>query len=139
MFFEHDVGENGVGANRDDLHTEFLEFFVSVCDRRQFGRSDKGKIGQQLMPCPQVAVRVNCLNHMIHPYDNATQTRWDRGEFKVQLNLPNNPRPIGFCDGSPEDVAELLSIAETEGAIDVKIHKKHLKSGREVWTLGGPG
>ena len=76
-------------------------------------------------------------NLMIYPYDNSTQTRWDRGEFKVQLNLPNNPRPMGFCDGSPEDVAELLSIAEAEGADDVKIHKKHLKSGREVWTLGG--
>ena len=76
---------------------------------------------------------------MIHPYDNATQTRWNRGEFKVQLNLPNNPRPMGFCDGSPEDVAELISIAEAEGADDVKLHKKRLKSGREIWTLGGPG
>jgi len=74
---------------------------------------------------------------MIYPYDNSTQTRWDRGEFKVQLTLPNNPHPMGFCDGSPEDVAELLLIAEAEGADDVKIHKKHLKSGREVWTLGG--
>ena len=44
---------------------------------------------------------------------------------------------MGFCDGSPEDVAELLLIAEAEGADDLKIHKKHLKSGREVWTLGG--
>jgi len=76
---------------------------------------------------------------MIHPYNNATQTRWNRGEFKVQLNLPNNTRPVGFCDGSSEDVAGLLSIAEAEGADDVKIHKKFLKSGREVWTLGGPG
>ena len=75
---------------------------------------------------------------MIHAYDNDTQTRWDRGEFKVQLVLPNNPRPIGFCDGSSEDVAELLAIAEVEGAVDVKIHKKLLKSGREIWTLGGP-
>ena len=76
---------------------------------------------------------------MIHPYNNGTQTRWNRGEFKVQLNLPNNPRPMGFCDGSPEDVAELLSIGEAEGAEDVSIHKKLLKSGREVWTLGGSG
>jgi hypothetical protein len=76
---------------------------------------------------------------MIHPYNNATQTRWNHGEFKVQLNLPENSRPMGFCDGSPEDVAQLLSIAETEGATDVTIHKKHLKSGREIWTLGGPG
>lgn len=79
------------------------------------------------------------INHMIHPYDNSTQTRWDRGEFKVQLNQPNNPRPIGFCDGSPEDVTELLSIAEAEGVDDVKIHKKILKTGREIWTLGGQG
>ena len=79
------------------------------------------------------------INHMIHPYDNSTQTRWDRGEFKVQLNQPNNSRPIGFCDGSPEDVTELLSIAEAEGVDDVKIHKKILKTGREIWTLGGQG
>ena len=79
------------------------------------------------------------INHMIHPYDNSTQTRWDRGEFKVQLNQPNNPRPIGFCDGSPEDVTELLAIAEGEGGDDIKIHKKILKTGREIWTLGGQG
>ena len=74
---------------------------------------------------------------MIHPYSNATQTRWNRGEFKVQLNLPENSRPMGFCDGTAEDVAELLSIAESEGAENVQIHKKQLKSGREIWTLGG--
>jgi len=74
---------------------------------------------------------------MIYPYSNATQTRWDHGEFKVQLNLPNSPNPMGFCDGSPEDVAELLLIAEAEGADDVRIQKKPLKSGREIWTLGG--
>ena len=74
---------------------------------------------------------------MIHRYNNETQTRWDRGEFKVQLLLPNNPRPVGFCDGTAEDVAELVSIAEAEGAEDVKIHKKILKTGREIWTLGG--
>ena len=77
------------------------------------------------------------INPLIHPYDNSTQTRWDRGEFKVQLNQPNNPRPIGFCDGSTEDVAELHSIAEAEGVCEVKIHKKILKTGREIWTLGG--
>ena len=76
---------------------------------------------------------------MIYLYDNATQTRWDRGEFKVQLNLPNNPRPMGFCDGSPEDVAEILCMAEAEGVDDVQVHKKYLKSGREVWTLVGSG
>ncbi|MBU1536276.1 hypothetical protein KKF84_13205 [Myxococcota bacterium] len=74
---------------------------------------------------------------MIHPYNNSTQTRWDHGEFKVQLNQVNNTRPIGFCDGSAEDVAELLSIAEDEGVDDAKIHKKILKTGCEIWTLGG--
>ncbi len=76
---------------------------------------------------------------MIYPYDNSTQTRWDRGELKVQINHPNNPRPIGFCDGNPEDVTELLSIAESEGVDDVKILKKVLKTGREIWTMGGQG
>ena len=63
---------------------------------------------------------------MIHPYDNSTQKRWDRGELKVQLNQPDNPRPIGYCDGSPEDVNELLSIAEAEGVYDAKINRKIL-------------
>jgi hypothetical protein len=76
---------------------------------------------------------------MIHPYDNATQTRWNHGDFKIQLNLPNNPRPMGFCDGTPDDVAELHAIAEAEGADEVSIHKKVLKTGREIWTLGGSG
>jgi hypothetical protein len=37
---------------------------------------------------------------MIYPYDNSTQTRWDRGEFKVQLTLPNNPR-LAVCADLP--------------------------------------
>lgn len=71
---------------------------------------------------------------MIHFYSNESQTRWDRGEFKVQLLVPNNSRPIGFCDGTREDVAELEAIAESEGA-GVNITKKVLKTGREIWTL----
>jgi hypothetical protein len=74
---------------------------------------------------------------MIHPYDSSTQKRWDRGELKVQLNQPDNPRPIGYCDGSPDDVKELLAIAEAEGVYDAKINRKILKTGREIWTLGG--
>jgi hypothetical protein len=73
---------------------------------------------------------------MIYPYDNATQTRWDRGELQVQLNMPNNPRPIGFCDGSDADLAELRARSEAEGADEMHIQRKLLKSGREVWTLG---
>lgn len=74
---------------------------------------------------------------MIHPYSNETQTQWDRGEFQVQLNQPNNPRPIGFCDGSAADESQLRERAELEGAEDVRIEKKKLKSGRETWTLYG--
>ncbi len=74
---------------------------------------------------------------MIHRYENATQTRWDHGEFKVRIDVTTSTRPIGFCDGTDEDVAELMAIAEAEGADDLEIHKKYLKTGREIWTIGG--
>ncbi len=74
---------------------------------------------------------------MIYPHSNETQTRWDRGHYKVQLVLPNNTRPMGFCDGSDADVAELAAIAEAEGAEAMRIEKKMLKTGREIWTLHG--
>ncbi len=74
---------------------------------------------------------------MIYPYSQETQTRWDHGDFKVQLVMPNNPRPMGYCDGSEADLAELAGIAESEGADDFRIAKKILKTGREIWTLGG--
>lgn len=76
---------------------------------------------------------------MIHPYSNETQTRWDHGEFQVQLLQADGTRPIAFCDGSAEDLAELRGIAEAEGADEMVITKKQLKTGREIWTLGGPG
>jgi hypothetical protein len=72
---------------------------------------------------------------MIHPYNNQTQTLWDRGELKVQLSTHGNPRPMGFCDGTEADLAELRVIAEAEGAEQVSIRKQVLKSGREIWTL----
>jgi len=72
---------------------------------------------------------------MIYAHSNETQTRWDRGDFQVQLNLPNNPKPVGFCDGSDEDVAELSARAEAEGADEIRIERKALKTGREIWTL----
>lgn len=76
---------------------------------------------------------------MIHPYSNATQTRWDHGDFKVQLNQFGNSRPIGFCEGSAADVTELRELAESEGADEMRIEKKALKSGREIWILHGEG
>lgn len=75
---------------------------------------------------------------MIHPYNNATQTRWDKGEFKVQLMTAESTRPMGFCDGSAADVAELKQMADAENA-SVTIDKKVLKTGREIWTLKGGG
>ena len=74
---------------------------------------------------------------MIYPYSNETQTRWEHGDFKVQLNQPDNSRPIGFCDGSAADLAELREKADSEGADEMRIEKKVLKSGRECWTLFG--
>ena len=76
---------------------------------------------------------------MIHPYSNATQTRWDHGDFKIQLNQFGNSRPIGFCEGSEADLAELRELAESEGADEMRIKKKTLKSGREIWILHGGG
>lgn len=76
---------------------------------------------------------------MIHPYNNETQTRWDRGQFKVQLTMQGHSRPTGFCDGTPADLAELRAIAEAEGADEIRIDKQVLKSGREIWTLSGGG
>jgi len=76
---------------------------------------------------------------MIHPYSNETQTRWDHDEFKVQLNQAGNSRPMGYCDGSDADLTELREMAESEGAEEMRIEKKVLKSGREIWTLHGGG
>ena len=57
---------------------------------------------------------------MIHPHSNETQTRWDRGEFQVQLNQPGNPRPIGFCDGTAADESQLRERAEMEGEDEIE-------------------
>ena len=73
---------------------------------------------------------------MIHQYSNATQTRWDKGEFKVQLNTASSSRPMGFCDGTAADLAELQQMADSENAA-LRIEKKLLKTGREIWTLHG--
>ena len=75
---------------------------------------------------------------MIHPYSNETQSKWDKGEFKVQLLLPETTRPMGFCDGTAADLAELKAIADAENA-SMTIEKKVLKTGREIWTLRGGG
>tara|TARA_B100001750_G_scaffold142537_1_gene113681 strand:- start:637 stop:888 length:252 start_codon:yes stop_codon:yes gene_type:complete len=72
---------------------------------------------------------------VIYPYTNETQTRWDRGELQVQLLVPTNTRPIGFCDGTDADEAEIRARSEAEGAEDLRIERKQLKTGREIWTM----
>jgi hypothetical protein len=73
---------------------------------------------------------------VIYMYSAEHQTRWNRGEFKVQLNLPGRTRPMGFCDGTEEDEEELRTMAESEEVEQLPIHKKLLKTGREIWTVG---
>jgi hypothetical protein len=72
---------------------------------------------------------------MITMYSDAALRRWNKGEFKVQLDLPTRNRPMGYCDGTPEDEAELLSMAEGEGEAQLEVHKRLLRTGREIWTL----
>lgn len=73
---------------------------------------------------------------MIHRYSLEMLGRWNRGELPVQVLVPGNDRPVAYCDGTPEDEAELRAIAEDEGTELPAIHKKLLKSGRQTWTVG---
>jgi len=71
---------------------------------------------------------------MIHEFNNANQTRWDKGGFQVMLKTPQSSTPLGFCDGEEADEREIVSMAEAESA-DVVIDKQRLKTGREIWTV----
>ncbi|MBX2797960.1 MAG: hypothetical protein KTR31_09835 [Myxococcales bacterium] len=73
---------------------------------------------------------------MIHRYDMNTLRRWNRGEFKVQIQVPGRDRPIAYCDGTEEDLQELRATAEEEGTTLPDIHRRILKTGREIWTMG---
>ena len=74
----------------------------------------------------------------IERHSNETQTRWDRGDFSVMIKSTTSDRPIGFCDGTDEDEAEIVQTASYEGA-EVEIDKKLLKTGREIWTVRAVG
>lgn len=76
---------------------------------------------------------------MIHLYNDANLSKWNSGEFKVQLLLPNRTRPMGYCDGTDDDERELLSMAEEEGESELEVAKKYLWTGREIWTITSPG
>jgi hypothetical protein len=75
---------------------------------------------------------------MIHRYSLEQQRLWDRGDHQVQIDVPGQMRPMGYCDGSEADEAELRAIGEEEGVDDLPIQKRHLKTGRQIWTVGAP-
>ena len=75
---------------------------------------------------------------MIRRYDDKSLALWDRGDLKVKIIVPTSDRPIAFCDGTDEDERELHAIAEAEGTELPTIHRKVLKTGREIWTIGEP-
>lgn len=72
---------------------------------------------------------------MVHPYSLEMLARWNKGELKVQINVPGSDRPIAYCDGTEEDEAALRAIAEDEGTELPTIHRRVLKTGREIWTI----
>lgn len=73
---------------------------------------------------------------MIHPYSRKSLALWDHGDLKVKIVVPTSDRPVAYCDGTEEDEAELRAIAEAEGTELPTIHRKVLKTGREIWTIG---
>jgi len=75
---------------------------------------------------------------LIHKYSNQTLQQWTRGQLQVQLNVPGRNLPMGYCDGTDADEAELRAIAEEEEVENLPIHKRVLKTGRQIWTVGAP-
>ncbi len=75
---------------------------------------------------------------MIQKYSQKTLLLWSRGELKVEIRTPMSDRPVAYCDGTDEDLAELAHIAEEEGAEAPEVHRRILKTGREIWTVGSP-
>ncbi len=73
---------------------------------------------------------------MIYPYTLKASQMWDRGEYRVEVRVPGMDRPVAYCDGTDEDIAELAAIAESEGADVPELKRKVLKTGREIWTMG---
>lgn len=70
----------------------------------------------------------------IDPHSNESQTKWDRGGYVARIESPTSSRPIGYCEGTAADEAEIIEMAASEGA-EVEIEKKTLKTGRQIWTV----
>lgn len=75
---------------------------------------------------------------MIHRYSHDHLRRWNNGEHQVRIDVPGRQLPMGYCDGSDDDEQELRHIAEAEGLEGLSIQKRLLKTGRQIWTVGGP-
>ena len=75
---------------------------------------------------------------MIYPYNAKNRHLWDQEVHKVQIFVPGNTRAIAYCDGTDDDIAELMAKAEDEGAEPPPLSRRVLKTGREIWTMGEP-
>ena len=75
----------------------------------------------------------------IYEQNNASDTKWGKGLYQVMIKSPTSDKPFGYCDGTPEDEQALITMAESEGVSQVVIQRKHLKTGREIWTVTGEG
>jgi hypothetical protein len=73
---------------------------------------------------------------MIYPYNAKNRHLWDQQKLKVQIFVPGNTRAIAYCDGTDEDIEELMAKAEDEGAEPPPLSRRYLKTGREIWTMG---
>ena len=73
----------------------------------------------------------------IQPYNTNAENTWNKGGYRAMIRANGSERPFGYCDGNAEDEAALIAMAEGEGLEAVRIDKKSLKTGREVWTIVG--
>ena len=73
---------------------------------------------------------------MIVRYDLNALQRWNRGELQVEVRVQGHDRPVAYCDGTEDDVRALEHIAEAEGTELPVIHRRVLKTGRQIWTIG---
>jgi hypothetical protein len=74
----------------------------------------------------------------MYPYNVENLNRFGRGDLAVQINSPGSTRPMGYCDGTEADLAELRAISEEEGVEELEIVRKRLKNGQEIWIVSGP-
>lgn len=75
----------------------------------------------------------------IYEHNTQNETLWGKGKYQTMIKTPHMDRPFGYCDGTPEDEQWLMTMAEGEGLERVYIERKHLKTGREIWTVKGEG